>query len=316
MLAFDPQAIEIDSQSGTVRGAGRVERLGIAVMRGGEAVLRPFGRFGMSRVVRGIATVLPGNRPVRVRLAPDAVFEMPYGDPYWTPLLSRSPVYEAGVAAVLRAVADDDFAFVDCGANYGYWSVLVSSQAFGSHPTVAIEASAATVVRLRRNAANNGDRFAVIHAAVSDRSGVAVAISGARHEARMIAAAGSAGEAATTLRLDDLLGHGGLAEAESVVVKLDVEGAEAAALAGADRLLAHDGLVIYEDHGSDRSHAVSHAMRAAGMTLYRVDGAAVRPVGDIAELTAVKRRRRWGYEFFATRSPKWRRRLEGLKLAT
>ncbi|MEH0072816.1 hypothetical protein V6L77_25490 [Pannonibacter sp. Pt2-lr] len=54
-----------------------------------------------------------------------------------------------------------------------------------------------------------------------------------------------------------------------LVLKLDVEGVEIEALRGGVALLMRDVLVIYEEHGSDRSHAVSRYLREeCGMRLF------------------------------------------------
>ncbi len=307
--------IVVDHVTGAVTGAGMRERLGIAAMRAVTAGLAPFGLFGLSHAVRAIGRISP-PRQVQVALAPDAIFAFSWADPYWSRLLSRRAPYERELEALLRALAGDAFAFIDCGANAGYWSVQASSAAFGAHATVAIEAAPDTAVRLAQNAALNGGRFAALHRAVAAASGDRVPLFGARHEARSLTSDGGPAVAEVeTLALDDLLSRPELATAPRIVLKLDVEGAERAALAGASRMLAgRDVLVVYEDHGSDPGHAVSRDLRAAGMTLFRIDGAEVRAIGDLSELATVKRRRRWGYEFLATRSPYWRERVTGLAL--
>ena len=54
---------------------------------------------------------------------------------------------------------DVDYTLLDCGANYGYWSVLVSSKPFGSHKAIAIEPSGQNYPKLANNARVNGNRF-------------------------------------------------------------------------------------------------------------------------------------------------------------
>ena len=80
-------------------------------------------------------------------------------------------------------MADVDYCFVDGGANFGFWSVLVSSRPFGSHPVIAIEASSANAAKLERNAELNGGRFKVLHRAIGSTTGNQVWLSGAKHEA-------------------------------------------------------------------------------------------------------------------------------------
>lgn len=99
----------------------------------------------------------------------------------------RGAKYEADVEVALLALADVDFAFVDCGANYGYWSVLVTSARFGGHSAVAIEAAPDTFAWLARNAAANGGQFEVLNSAIAERSGSTVTIRGAKTKARWMA---------------------------------------------------------------------------------------------------------------------------------
>ena len=81
------------------------------------------------------------ERNIAIKLNSDATFEFPYGDGYWSKLLNRSYHYEDELELLFRDSADVDYTLLDCGANYGYWSVLVSSEPFGSHKAIAIEPS-------------------------------------------------------------------------------------------------------------------------------------------------------------------------------
>ena len=81
------------------------------------------------------------ERDIDIRLNSDATFAFPYGDGYWSKLLNRSFAYEDELELLFRESVDVDYTLLDCGANYGYWSVLVSSKPFGSHKAIAIEPS-------------------------------------------------------------------------------------------------------------------------------------------------------------------------------
>ncbi len=87
------------------------------------------------------------ERNIAIKLNSDAVFEFPYGDGYWSKLLNRSYHYEDELELLFRHSADVDYTLIDCGANYGYWSVLVSSAPFGSHKAIAIEPSSGRTSR-------------------------------------------------------------------------------------------------------------------------------------------------------------------------
>jgi FkbM family methyltransferase len=303
-----PRVIEVDHRSRRISGATAGERCGIAMMQAASWARQRFEVRGLGWAVRVVAGVLPSSAVVQVRLEDDCIFEMPYGDRYWSLLLLRSARYEADMRGVIEAVAAVDYAFIDCGANFGYWSVLVSGRRLGGHPAVAVEAAPDTYQRLRRNAAVNGDRFVTLNRAIGERSGLNVPLYGAKHEARSVVAEGDAVPVAEveTLALDDLLGRPELSAGRPIMLKLDVEGAEVAAMAGAPRLLERDLVVVYEDHGADRSHAAStHFSRSLGMRLFAIDRNRGIEIGALEELSAIKRHRWLGYNFFATRSPLW-----------
>jgi FkbM family methyltransferase len=298
-----------------VDNAGVSERIGVALLALGASLSRPFGNLGFSLGARLVSRLFRSRKAVRVMLAPDATFEMPYGDGYWSILLSRRSKYEADVEVALLALADVDFAFVDCGANYGYWSVLITSARFGRHSAVAIEAAPDTFGWLERNAHANGARFEVLNRAIAERSGSMATIRGAKHEARSIVSPADmpiVGEV-ETLALDDLLDRPELRSAPHIVLKLDVEGVELEALRGATRLLERDVLIAYEDHGSDGAHAVSaHMLADRGMRVFFIDDAGATEIVGLGQIEAIKRNRRRGYDFFATRSPFWAGRIEAL----
>lgn len=310
--------ITIEYGSGHVVGASAGERWGIAAMRAAALALRPLDKFGLSRVTRFISSLWPSQNVVRVGLTEDASFEMPYGEGYWARLLPRRWEYEGEIEAVLAAIAATDFTFIDCGANYGFWSVLASSRRYGNHPAIAIEAAPDTYAWLERNCAGNGNRFLIYNRALGDRSGESVELFGEKHEARSVSAAAAGGGAAIsrveTLALDDLFAPAGLPQGARIVLKLDVEGAELATLAGASHILEHDTLLIYEDHGSDRQHSLTrHIMTELRMRVFAWHRGAVFEVRSPEQLTALKPNRRVGYNFFATRNDFWAVRLREVR---
>lgn len=294
--------------AGRVSGASVVERCGVMAMQMAATAVRRFDYKGFSVAARLISGVLPSAKAVRIRLADDAVFEMPYGDGYWGVLLPYGAWYEDDVHAVMLALKDVDYAFVDCGANYGYWSALVSSAPFGAHQAIAIEAAPDTFAWLERNAAANASRFVALNRAIAAHSGDSVTIYGGKHEARsMVGDAGARGiGTVSTLALDDLLFQPQLAEASRIVLKLDVEGVEVPALEGAKQMLRRDVLISYEDHGSDHQHAISaHLMDGLDMSVFVTGRSGTRRIKDLHEIGRIKTNRRRGYNFFATRSSFW-----------
>ena len=106
------------------------------------------------------------ERDIEIKLNSDATFAFPYGDGYWSKLLNRTFAYEDELDLLFRHSADVDYTLLDCGANYGYWSVLVSSAPYGSHKAIAIEPSAQNFPKLANNAEINSNRFEAMKCAI------------------------------------------------------------------------------------------------------------------------------------------------------
>lgn len=304
--------LSFDRVSGRLVGASGLDRAAVVALQAGSVVTKPFGHCGYGigcRVIGAIAA----PREIVVRLNEDALFAMPFCDGYWSRLLNRGYDYEEEIEALLRAARQDHYAFVDCGANFGYWSVLASSRPFGVQQAVAIEASASNAQHLKRNADLNGDRFRCLYAAVGGRSGAFVRVTGTRHEKLgTIPLARAEPGSVETVSLDGLAEDGLIDASLPLVIKLDVEGVEIEALDGAEGLLAGDCVVICEEHGSDRTHAVSrHLVEKTSLHLFVFDPAAGRfiQLEEVSGLARIKKHAWVGYNVFATSSSRWRERL-------
>ena len=257
-----------------------------------------------------IASCLVPNRDIFVRLNEDAVFAFPFGDEYWSTILDRKYVYERDIDVFLRGVSDTDYVLLDCGANYGYWSTLVSSRPYGSHRAIAIEPSSSNYAGLHQNAVINGNRFETIKSAIGETSGTAY-LSGSKHEAMTIADHDEGGEAVTLASLDDLMDRMDLST-KRLVLKLDVEGVEIGAMIGGVRLLKTDCIVICEDHGNDPHHTVSkHILNHTEMRLFCYDPEAGHYIRlkDAFPLDRIKKAVNRGYNVLATASPFWEARV-------
>lgn len=307
--------IAFDRTTGRLDGASVLERCAALVLQAGSKASAPFGRRGFSLGCRLVASVLAEHEIV-LQLNEDARFAFPFGDGYWSLLLDRGFTYERDVERFLRAVAGADYTFIDCGANFGYWSVLVSSRPFGGHRVIAIEPSAANVARLARNAALNGNRFEVVQRAIGAEPGRA-RLRGDKHEALRITddTAGPSGEWVDVIALDGLLDQGMIAPGQPLVVKLDVEGAEIAAIVGGRRLFGTSAVLIAEDHGSDRSHAVSRFILSE--TPYRPfvfdpQTNRVEPLDRLDMLDRIKANAAIGYNVFAATGPLWEERIKSM----
>lgn len=253
------------------------------------------------------------ERDIIVRLNPDALFAIPFADGYWSRILNNHYDYEEEIEALLRSAAGLEYTLIDCGANFGYWSVLASSQPFGRQAALAIEASPKNAERLEFNARLNGNRFRCLNAAIGGKRGGYARIAGRKHEAFAAVPLESHQHGAVRLvSLDGLIEEGVIDPSKPAMIKLDVEGLEIEALRGAERLLAGDAIVICEEHGADRNHSVSrHLLSETSLKLFIFDPTVCRyvPVATPAVLDRVKRYRWVGYNVCATSSPLWEDRL-------
>ena len=264
-----------------------------------KAVKATTGR-GYGFCCRRIAT-LTGHPPAELRFEDGSIFRFSVFDSYWNYFFAPGFVYEPEIARVLRALRGQEFVFLDCGANLGFWSVLASSEPFGARRVVAVEASADTYAKLEQNRALNGDRFETVRAAVHSEAGRALRFSTGRHSGRHVSETGA--DAVTSTTIDALLGRPSLAGARRAVIKLDVEGAEAAAIEGFSRACDIDFMIVYEDHGREDGHDATRAIRdRLDVEIFHVDDAGgCAPLADLDALAAIKRSRTRGYNFFACR---------------
>ena len=304
--------LAFDRKSGRLSGAGVIDRVAVLALQAGSIITRPYGHRGYRHGCKAVATVV-ADRDIIVRLNEDADFAIPFCDGYWSRMLNPRYDYEEEIEAFLRCAADLRYSFVDCGANFGYWSVLASSRPFGRQPTLAIEASPENAKRLGANALLNGDRFRWLNAAVGGQAAGFVRITGARHEAlETLRLTENEPDAVTVVSLDSLVA-GGLVDASlPVVVKLDVEGVEIEALTGAERLMHRDCVVICEEHGSDTTHGITrHLLEEMSLRVFVFDPRACRfnRLDGIKRLDSIKRHPWVGYNVFATSSALWEERL-------
>jgi len=309
------EPIAFDRSTGQFSGVTNLERLAASALTFGASATVRYNLRGFPRACRLLQMAF-GRRDVIAQLGSDSQFAFPFGDGYWSRLFDRADKYEGEIDFVLRAIADAEYAFLDCGANVGYWSVLVSGRAFGSHPALAIEASRTNHARLRLNARLNGDRFETWHRAIGSTSGQVWLRSG-EHYARSISDSqdGSGDERIEVTTIDDVLDHPLFADRARLVVKVDVEGVEIPAIKGASMLLTRETLLIVEDHGSDREHTVSRfLLEETPYQAFVFDPKArlVRPLTELSLLDRIKEKRSRGYNIFATNCPFWAKRLSAL----
>lgn len=308
-------SLVFDRMSCTLHNAGWRERLAALALRDGARLSAAWGYRGFAAASRVIRRTHP-EREIVVRLNADTLFAFPFCDGYWSLLLNPGYRYERDIERFFRGIADARYTLIDGGANFGYWSSLVTGASFGAQQALAIEPSSVNHGWLRRNAALNGGRFRCLQRAIGAERGMA-RLSGRKHEALSIAGdADASGEDVAVMPLDDLLSGGQVSPNGNYVIKLDVEGVEIAALQGAKRLLESECVVICEEHGNDRHHTMSrYLIEQTGLKVFCFDPQTGRfeHLENVSPLDRIKVFANFGYNVLATASPMWEARIRALR---
>jgi FkbM family methyltransferase len=306
--------IHFDRASGSLEGANLWERTAALALATGSKISSHFSHRGYIGCANLLRKTLP-ERNIAIKLNADATFEFPYGDGYWSKLLDRSYSYEDELELLFRHSADIDYTLLDCGANYGYWSVLVTSRPFGSHKAIAIEPSSQNFPKLANNARVNGNRFELMKCAIGAKKGTA-RLSGTKHEAFSIAGnRGSAGEEVPVIALDNLIDEGKVSADGKFLIKLDVEGVEIEAIKGGTRLLQTDSVIMCEEHGNDPDHTVSRYIldeTPLKLIVYDPRSNRLETVTELSILDRIKVSSHVGYNVFGTASAFWQNRISAL----
>lgn len=306
--------IQFDRSTGVLEGANAWERLAALALASGSKVASTFSHRGYNGCANLLRKTLP-QRDIAIKLNPDATFEFPYGDGYWSKLLNRSFSYEDELELLFRDSVSVDYTLIDCGANFGYWSVLISSRPYGSHKAIAIEPSSQNFAKLANNAEINGGRFEVMKCAIGAARGTA-RLSGTKHEAFSIAGkAAGRSEEVPVIALDNLLDDGRISPDGKYLIKLDVEGVEIEAIKGGTRLLQADSVLLCEEHGNDPDHTVSrYILEQTPLKLIVYDPRTNRMeiVNELSILDRIKVSSHVGYNVFGTASAFWLGRIDAL----
>lgn len=315
--------IVFDRRTGALDAPDLRSHVLVRSLQGAHKMLAPVGYLGISRAHGLIAKIM---RPSTTTLVKDGAFQFrfPSNDYYWNRLLDASWSYEPEIDTVLRRFADIPFVFIDLGANFGYWSARVGAGLYGTHRAIAVEASKSCLSALERNVADMP--VSVHHCAIDDTSGRTMSLFGDRHAGCSIddtwyGASKTAVNEVVSITIDDLLAAEGVdCDRDPVIVKLDVEGVELRALAGAARTLAGQSAFIIED--ADRegpSDAVRFAVDQLGMSIICIEGDRYTELPTHEDLERVKasqsRIQATGLNLIATRSPFWLAKLRGARAA-
>jgi len=178
------------------------------------------------------------------------------------------------LGAIRRFVRPGDVA-VDAGANIGVVTALLAQEVGPSGRVFSIEMMRDTAARLRRNVELNGLQcVTVIEAALSATAGetvMAEVAEGCFGQAS-IAAGANPGKAVRrvpvlTTTLDQIT-----ADVDAIsLIKLDLEGAELQAIAGAEKTLQRTKAVVFESWSGDGGKPAA-ALGRAGFLVSQIDG--------------------------------------------
>ncbi|GAA0933660.1 hypothetical protein GCM10009554_19070 [Kribbella koreensis] len=187
--------------------------------------------------------------------------------------------YEPAVTRFLRAELKPDDVVLDIGANIGLHSLGAARQLreLGGGKVIAFEPAADSLDKLRAAAELNGlaDLITLVPVALGERKYKAALHADSRYDpadsgVRSLQADGEVVQDVPVIRLDDWVREQALDRVD--VVKLDVEGSEAAALAGATRTLIRflPRAVLVEDKNPALRRRLHTALDELG---YRSTGA-------------------------------------------
>lgn len=214
---------------------------------------------------------------------------MPFGDRLWlwadpSDIIEREVFltggYDGPTAKFMASLLRPGDVYVDVGAHVGCHVLHAAALVGPAGEVVAVEPNPSSVARLRRNLALNDlhDRVRVIERAASDRRGdAALFFSDDPNNSGGASLGGQASPTSSiavqcdtldTLIPDDLVRR-------TALIKLDVEGHEPRALAGASRLLDRSPAVIFECNGEE----TCELLLAAGFALHALEAdGGLRPI--------------------------------------
>ncbi|MEO0752822.1 MAG: FkbM family methyltransferase [Pseudomonadota bacterium] len=259
-----------------------------------------FNRWFYGIFCRFLARFFSPTNKVLLDLGGGRAFRVYLDDGYWTRFYLYHRDYEPEVRAVLDAAQGATPLFCDLGANSGLWSVYGSAR---FDRVIAVEAARETYDRLVENASALPN-VETQRAAIFARSGEVMRFvnvhnshASAHLDLDSPVGAQDSTEEVQTLSVDDAVPEG-----VAALIKLDVEGAEMAAIDGARRAIRDGAVFIFEDHGSDtRSEVSRHLMGLDDMRVYSIENG-LRMVEDADHLRRIKTDRYKGYNFLAGRA--------------
>jgi len=281
--------------SRTFRFSGPLARFQYALLMGLFRIV--WSRGGYGALARGLGRIFGQKTATFLVNDGAAPFKIYLNDGYWTRFGLFYPDYEPEVAAVINAAAGKTPLFCDLGANKGYWVTQAKTH---FDKIIAVEASEQTFRALAENA-EELDNVSIHKLAIHETSGQTLTFvnthlshASARLLGSEVVGQNDGIETVETVCIDDLVPRN-----TAALIKLDVEGAEIAAIDGARQTLVEGSVLIYEDHGSDDDCAPSaHLLNTPSIHVFSIENG-VQRVNSIDEIRAIKTDIYKGYNFLA-----------------
>ena len=251
------------------------------------------------------------KKTIKIKLNSDTYFSFYLKDPYYNRLIYPKFEYEPEIEFLLKKLRNIDFLFVDAGANYGYWSLLVSSKKFNKKKAIALEPLKSNYNFLCINRLNNKNRFKALNLGVGEKkkytkiyykdqnSNVGASIYKDNNK-KLIS------EKIKIDKIDNILLN---RKEKNLIIKLDVEGSEIKALTGSKNILKKNCLIIYEDHGQDKYHSNTKYLLKKNYSIYFCNKSKILNIQNFIELNKIKKQKNVGYNFVATKSDIFKKKL-------
>lgn len=217
--------------------------------------------------------------------------------------------YEPEIWFILDKFLQPDSLFIDCGANAGLWSSYATTKIKDSRRIIAVEPNTDILPTLEKNHAANNKGFTILRRAVFSNAGKELEFClYPKHCSSQLRVSGqNIPSEATTIRvktttIDEIVSNAPYAQ--NIIIKLDVEGAESAALEGAaNTIITNNALIAYEDHGKDPDSKTTDFFLEKGLRVYYLDTESnpvhAIPITRAKHLSDIKTIPTKGYNFIA-----------------
>jgi FkbM family methyltransferase len=256
-----------------------------------------------TRVARAIWHI-PGSRAVYAflmrHLRPDEVTVRGHLirlDPLDSLLLSVNGTYEESELDLFRACIRPGDTVLDVGGHIGLYALEASGATGPTGRVVSFEPSSDNFAILEHNIHVNGcSNVVLVRAAASDADGESTLVLSRDNSGdHQLGVDGHGSDSATerirAVSIDSYCAGAGIVDV--AVIKMDIQGAEPVALAGARQTIEHnDDLILFTEvspqHLAARggTDAYLQALEAAGFALWQLEGDRVtrRTIADLAHL--------------------------------